>query len=59
MNKQTHKIAQVAPGSIAEELELAPVLQRELYQGLEVCYREMGQYQQAYEYASKQLAMQK
>ena len=24
MNKQTHKIAQVAPGSIAEELELAP-----------------------------------
>ncbi len=43
----------------AEELELAPVLQRELYQGLEVCYREMGQYQQAYEYASKQLAMQK
>ncbi len=24
MNKQTHKIAQVAPGSIAEELELSP-----------------------------------
>ena len=43
----------------AEELPLAPILLRELYQGLEVCCREMGDYQQAYLYASRQLAMQK
>lgn len=43
----------------AEELELGRALERELYQGLEVCCRELGDYQQAYLYASKQLAMQK
>ena len=41
----------------AEELRLPPILQRELYQGLEICSRELGDYQQAYMYASKQLAM--
>lgn len=43
----------------AEELALGRALERELYQGLEVCCRELGDYQQAYLYASKQLAMQK
>lgn len=43
----------------AEELPLGRMLERELYQGLEVCCRELGDYQQAYLYASKQLAMQK
>lgn len=43
----------------AEELTLGRMLERELYQGLEVCCRELGDYQQAYLYASKQLAMQK
>lgn len=43
----------------AEEIPLGRMLERELYEGLEVCCREMGDYQQAYLYASKQLAMQK
>lgn len=43
----------------AEELPLSRILQRELYQGLEICCRELGDYQQAYLYASRQLAMQK
>ena len=43
----------------AEELPLGRALERELYQGLEICCRELGDYQQAYLYASKQLAMQK
>lgn len=43
----------------AEEIPLGRMLERELYEGLEVCCRELGDYQQAYLYASKQLAMQK
>ena len=43
----------------AQELPLGRMLERELYEGLEVCCRELGDYQQAYLYASKQLAMQK
>ena len=43
----------------AEELSLGRMLERELYEGLEICCRELGDYQQAYLYASKQLAMQK
>ena len=43
----------------AQELPLQRLLERELYEGLEVCCRELGDYQQAYLYASKQLAMQK
>ena len=42
----------------AEALALSPVLQRELYQALEVCCRELGDYKQAYLYAARQLAMQ-
>lgn len=42
----------------AEALALSPFLQRELYMALEVCCRELGDYKQAYLYASKQLAMQ-
>ena len=43
----------------AEEIPLGRLLARELYEGLEICCRELGDYQQAYLYASKQLAMQK
>ena len=43
----------------AEELPLGRMLEHELYEGLEVCCRELGDYQQAYLYASKQLSMQK
>ena len=43
----------------AEELPLGRLLARELYEGLEICCRELGDFQQAYLYASRQLAMQK
>ena len=35
----------------AQELPLGRMLERELYEGLEVCCRELGDYQQAYLYA--------
>lgn len=41
----------------AEELELSQALRREVYQVLEICCRELGDFKEAYLYASKQLSM--